>query len=133
MNNKITNIFLLIPFVLICAWGMYYAHFVKNNADVILPIQGYDPRNLLSGHYIQFQINWDKADCFQLNWNGVCPKRDFAGIDRYYIPEDKAQQLERLINSDSDAEILFAYKKGMRPIAKDLKINGVSWSDYFKN
>ena len=152
MNNKIVGILLALPFVLVCSWAMYYANFVSHAEDVTLPIRGYDPRNILSGHYIQFQIDWDIANCHQSDWNGICPRNEFKGINRYYVPENKAKSIERAINrtnqgvglvyfpvgehvnsdlamlsqtSRAAAEIVFAYKKGKRPIAKDLLINGI--------
>lgn len=127
--NKIKTLFLFIPFIGMCCWAMYYAYIVKNVPEVVLPITGYDPRNLLSGHYIEFHIDWSKANCYQNNWNGVCPKNDFSGINRFYIPENSAVELEHIINNSRfNTEIAFAYKAGTRPIAKELLINGRPWS-----
>ena len=132
--NKIKTFILLIPFIVLCCWVMYYAHFVKSATEVVLPITGYDPRNLLSGHYIEFQIDWARANCHQAGWHGTCPKSDFKGINRYYVPEVRAHDLERFINnSQYDTEIVFAYKKGSRPIVKELLIDGKFWEDYLKN
>lgn len=123
--SKIKTLILLIPFIGMCCWVFYYAHFIKNATEVVLPITGYDPRNLLSGHYIEFQINWVQANCHQSDWNGICPKNDFRGVNRYYVPENQAHKLERLINNNQyQAEILFAYEPGVRPIAKELLIDG---------
>lgn len=123
--NKIRTFLLMLPFLGLCVWTMYYTHFLKNATEVVLPITGYDPRNLLSGHYIEFQINWYEADCYQSNWNGHCPKAEFVGINRYYVPESQALKLERMIgNSNNLAEIVFAYQVGTKPVAKELLING---------
>ena len=131
--NKFKTFLLLLPFIGMCCWVMYYAHFVKTAQEVVLPITGYDPRNLLSGHYIQFQINWSAANCRQAYWDGTCPRGDFAGINRYYVPEDRASILERVINNaDLATEILFAYRPGARPVAKELLINGERWEDYLR-
>ena len=126
--NKIKTFILLLPFIGMCCWAFYYAHFVKNATEVVLPITGYDPRNLLSGHYIEFQIDWSKANCRQAEWKGICPTRDFSGVNRFYVPENRARELERLINNNQyKTEILFAYKPEMRPLAKELLINGEPW------
>lgn len=126
--NKLKVLFLMLPFIGICTWVMYYAHFVENASEVVLPITGYDPRNLLSGHYIEFRINWNNANCYQADWNGTCPSNDFRGVSRYYVPEDRAHELERLINSNRyNTEIVFAYQKGSRPVAKELLIDGQPW------
>lgn len=131
--NKIKTLILLIPFIGMCCWVFYYAHFVKNATEVILPITGYDPRNLLSGHYIEFQIDWSKANCRQADWRGSCPRGDFRGVNRYYVPENKAHELERLINNNRFvSEIVFAYKPGTRPVAKELLIDGQPWNQLNK-
>ena len=127
--NRIKIFFLLFPLIGICVWAMYYDQFVQTSAEVVLPITGYDPRNLLSGHYIEYRIDWARADCSQLDWQGTCPREDFVGVHRYYVPENKARTLERLINSSHiEATISFAYRSGFRPVAKKLLINGKPWS-----
>lgn len=132
--NKLKTLFLLIPFIGLCSWAMYYVHFVRNAPEVTLPITGYDPRNLLSGHYIEFRIDWSRANCQQADWNGLCPRNDFSGVNRYYVPESKAHELERFVNSTSfNTEIVFAYKKGFKPVVKDLLIEGQKWDQYLKN
>ncbi len=125
IKSKGMIILLSIPFLVLAGWMSYALHFVRNAQEVVLPVQGYDPRNILSGHYIRFQIKWEQADCFQLDWNGVCPYKDFAEVDSYYVPENRARDLERKLNSsDYLAEIVFAYQPGVRPIAKEFRING---------
>ncbi len=131
--NRIKTLFLFIPFIGMFSWAMYYGYFVKNATEVVLPITGYDPRNLLSGHYIEFQIDWSNANCQQADWHGSCPKGDFRGVNRYYVPENKAHELERLINNNRFmSEIVFAYKTGKRPVAKDLLIDGEPWNQLNK-
>ncbi len=103
----------------------YVLHFVRTAQEVVLPIQGYDPRNILSGHYIRFQINWEQADCYQVGWKGICPVANFTGIDTYYIPENQAYSLERELQSENNKmEVVFAYEPGRRPIPKELRMNG---------
>ena len=128
--NKIKVILLLLPFLCLCGWAMCYANFVKHAQMVTLPITGYDPRNLLSGHYIEFRIDWKNANCHQLDWNGSCPRKDFEGITRYYVPESEARKLERVINnSNHRTEIVFAYKKDsiISPKPQELQIDGQMW------
>ena len=130
-NNNGVKIALLIPFLVIFCWSMYYSNFIRNAKEVVLPISGYDPRNLLSGHYIEFRINWAKADCQQANWHGHCPVEEFRGVNRFYVPERNARQIERLINGQSSVKIVFAYEKGKDPVAKTMLIDGKDWKNYF--
>ena len=133
MNKQILALMLLTPFVVLVVWSLYYLSFTRQATEVVLPIRGYDPRNLLSGHYIQFQIDWSSADCQQADWNGVCPKSEFKGVDRYYVSETEANRLERRINSGVPSNIVFAYHKGRRPVAKDLIVGDESVSRSAKN
>ena len=129
--NKFKLFILLLPFMIMCAWALSYDRIIKSGTEVVLPITGYDPRNLLSGHYIEFQIAWSQANCYQADWKGACPRAAFNGVSRYYIPESSARTLERFVNNSSvKTEIVFAYKKGERPLAKRLLINGQSWQNY---
>ena len=131
--SKLKIFFLLLPFIGVTGWMMYYANFVQNAQEVILPVTGYDPRNLLSGHYIEFNIDWLKADCHQVDWNGSCPTDSFRGVNRYYVPENRAKQIEALINrGDISAEVVFAYQKGKKAIVKDLLFNGQQWQKYLQ-
>ena len=139
MNKKIIIIVLITPFVLLMLWtGSLFA--TKNSGVVIkLPIMGYDPRDLLSGHYIQYQIDWEKADCNQFE-DGVCHKDNFC-IDakwgrqcRFYIPEEYANQLDKLFrqrNSDNLVfEVIYSYSKEKKAIAKQLLINNQDWKEF---
>lgn len=128
MNKQVLALMLLTPFVVLTGWSLYYLSFTRQATEVVLPIRGYDPRNLLSGHYIQFQIDWSAADCHQADWNGNCPKSEFKGVDRYYVSETEANRLERKINSGVPSSVVFAYYQGRRPIAKDLIIGNESIS-----
>ena len=97
---------------------------------------GYDPRDLLSGHYIQYQIDWDSTDCSQFR-NGQCPEKDFCKEARwgrqcrFYIPEDKARDLDELFrkrnDTDTKFEVVYSYRPGQKAVAKQLLINGQDW------
>ena len=139
MNKKIIIIVLITPFVLLMLWtGSLFAS--KNSGvDIKLPIMGYDPRDLLSGHYIQYQIDWEKADCNQFE-DGVCYKDNFCSDAkwgrqcRFYIPEEYANQLDELFrqrNSDNLVfEVIYSYSKEKKAIAKQLLINNQDWKEF---
>lgn len=122
MNNYVKALFLIFPLTILIVWALYFSMFTKSAQEVTLPIMGYDPRNILSGHYLQYQIDWKRADCYQADWQGVCPTGAFKNIDKYYVPENQARDLEQKINAGKGA-IVFAYQKGLRPIAKRLVID----------
>ena len=130
-KNNFVIYLLLFPFLGIALWLCYFFVFIEHSTEVRLPITGYDPRNLLSGHYIAYRIDWDKADCSQADWNGTCPRSEFKTSYRFYVPEETALDIERAINrSDISTEIIFSYQKGKSAVARELLINGQSFRTY---
>ena len=122
---------LLVPFVGVALWLSYFLVFMQHSTEIKLPITGYDPRNLLSGHYVAYQIDWNKADCTQADWQGVCPRSTFKTSYRFYVPEDTAAAIERAINRpEVRTEIIFSYQKGKAAVARDLLIDGQSFRNY---
>ena len=74
--------------------------FITKNSgvDIKLPVMGYDPRDLLSGHYIQYQIDWEKADCNQFE-DSVCHKDNFcidATLDQQQAAFELCAEVEAL-------------------------------------
>ena len=121
-----------------------------------LPITGYDPRDLLSGHYLRYSIDYgvqeichedasNKAGYVCLNpkrftyslpgdycslfIKGSCDGSQFnAGIERYYVPEKDAKRLEKLIHSHKASVTLSVLRNGKAQV-KDLLIDGQSWKN----
>lgn len=141
--NKLIPILFLIPVLFLAIWVNVLKIRQENGQPVTVRIMGYDPRDLLSGHYIQYQIDWNKTDCTQFE-KGICPQKEFYTTKRrgrpitnlrFYIPEENATQLDRLFRIRSDQltfEVVYAYRKGVQPLAKQLLINGMDWREYIK-
>lgn len=130
MSKKYLIFFMLFPFVVFVLWNGYMMATVRESQPVKLVIQGYDPRNLLSGRYVEFQIDWARSACTQFKGN-ECPTEDFEGITRFYVPEAKADWLSEKLNRDENMsvfEAVYAYVPGRRPIMTDLLIDGISWN-----
>lgn len=49
---------LLFPSVILALFATYHGTAIYHGKEVILPIYGYDPRDLLSGHYLTFRIDF---------------------------------------------------------------------------
>lgn len=127
MNKRLSLFLLFIPFVFFVCWTGYLALTFKEGAQVVLPITGYDPRNLLSGHYIDYRIDWKNANCRQFD-QGVCPRKEFDRARRVYVPEQYAAQLDKMLGLIGyQFDVVYAYKKGRLPIVKELLINGENW------
>lgn len=136
MKAKILAICFAIPFVCLVIWTIALSWQRNNGQEVKVAVMGYDPRDLLSGHYIQYQIDWTRTDCSQFEANR-CPEKDFCKEARwgrqcrFYIPENKARDLDKLFRQRNDTdmkfEILYSYQPGQKAVAKQLLINGQDW------
>lgn len=134
MNKYFVLGALAVVFIVLFGWTSTVVVKATSAPEVLLPVRGYDPRDLLSGHYISYQIDWDKANCAQFV-RGRCPVSDFGPSGRFYVPEDKAHALDDVFRfgaSTDELAIVFAYKPGQKPIARRLLINGQEWQDVLK-
>jgi uncharacterized membrane-anchored protein len=146
----------LFPIFVLAMLTFYKAYILSTGEEIILPISGYDPRDLLSGHYLTYSIDYGLESVCKPNTNsnqqpgyvclepkmfsytapegcskmirGVCSDygRFTAGIEKYYIPEDKAKMLDNQIRQKA-ASIVLSITPGGQAQVKDLLINGKSW------
>ena len=143
MDKKIWAVLFTLPLIVLVLWTAHLAYRRDTGREVKVAVQGYDPRDLLSGHYIQYQIDWQKTDCTQFIGN-VCPENDFCKDAtwgrqcRFYVPEQAAPELDVLFRrfrwgEDNLAfEVVYSYQEGKQAIAKQLLINGKDWREYKK-
>ena len=143
MNKKyLWLIAFALPLIGLMTWTISLYAQRNLGQDVRVQITGYDPRDLLSGHYLQYQIDWDKTDCKQFK-NQICPdKKDFCEEARwgrqcrFYLPEKHARQLDLLFRIRSQSkdvfEIVYSYRPGHKAFAKQLLINGQDWTKHPK-
>ncbi|MFV0626338.1 MAG: GDYXXLXY domain-containing protein [Alphaproteobacteria bacterium] len=137
-NNKFLALILCIPFVCLLSWLAVLTYHSETGKTVTVSVMGYDPRDLLSGHYIRYQIDWARTDCDQFD-KSICPRNEFCGQNRwknacrFYIPEKKAKELDAFFRRRNDKyhfEVIYSYKKEHKPIPKELLINGLDWRSY---
>lgn len=123
-------VFLILPFLAFAGWIFTIQKSLNAEHDVVIRMRGYDPRDLLSGHYLLLRPDWEQTDCSQF-YNEICPRSQFAASYRYYLPEFDAVQLDKLLNEKSPAtEMVFAYRKTAKPMVKKLLIEGSDWKDW---
>ncbi|MBO5039191.1 MAG: GDYXXLXY domain-containing protein [Alphaproteobacteria bacterium] len=116
-----------LPVMIMLVWVTEIAHQRNQGREVVVRVQGFDPRDLLSGHYIWYRIDWDKTDCTQFE-SRICPKLAFEWGGRFYVPENKAQALDKAVRDENNtAEMVFSYKEGFKPYALRLLVNGEAW------
>ena len=136
MKKNLLLAVLFLPLICLIGWTIFLTASRNQGKDVKVAVMGYDPRDLLSGHYIQYQIDWKRTDCSQFP-EGECPREKFCKEARwgrrcrFYIPEKYAQELDDLFRhrntTDTVFEVTYSYRPGHQPIAKDILINGRSW------
>ncbi len=136
MKRNILTAVLVLPVVCLLIWITFLSVSLSYMHSIKVVIKGYDPRDLLSGRYIAYQIDWDKTDCTQF-YDHICPKEEFCRESRwgrqcrFYVPETRADSLNELFQSGRENgdifEVIYAYKKGYPPIGKALLINGRDW------
>lgn len=144
---------LIFPIFFLAALTIYKHINLSKGSEVILPISGYDPRDLLSGHYLVYRINYGVETlcpsptqritgyvCFEPKKftysipencskyiRGTCTYGRFeAGVEKFFVPEEKAIILERLIRSNFASIVLSISTDGSAQV-KNLLINGKSW------
>ena len=137
MKTKILAVCFLLPFICLLLWTLSLAWQRGHGTEVKVAVTGYDPRDLLSGHYIQYQIDWEHTDCTQFPTQQCpleeefCQQASWGRQCRFYIPEQYATKLDNLFrkrnNEDIKFEVVYTYQKGKRAIAKQLLINGKDW------
>ena len=64
MLKKIQNyVVALVPVIFFVGICGYFLMQIAMGVEVKVRIQGYDPRDLLAGHYIRYSIDWSKTYC----------------------------------------------------------------------
>jgi uncharacterized membrane-anchored protein len=115
-------------------------------------ITGYDPRDLLHGHYLQYRYAWDwqgEHGCICLTRRGGLPAipsgRQVAcdaveGCDawlsgaevvpprRYFIPEEKASQLEEAFRNHR-AQVDLSVRSSGQASVGELYLDGRPWRE----
>lgn len=142
------------PIVILVGLGLSRQYLRTFGSEVTLPIVGYDPRDLISGHYIVFSVDYGTtALCTNTNLpssegfvcldnrefsyevptsckqfiRGLCEQGRFnTGLEKYFIPEDKAQSLDQIVRQKR-ASIVVSVSSTGRAQTKKLLIDGVEW------
>ena len=83
-------------------WG-WSDHLSRQGTDWLVPIEGYDPRDLLRGHYVQFSYDWPGlSDAVEgpaeLCLHGAAPRLDRITLP---APDSPCANLARAGDADS--------------------------------
>lgn len=123
---------LSLPIVFFVCWISALEYRINHAEEITIRAEGYDPRSLISGHYMRLRLNWQETDCSQFNDN-LCHPNRFESIYKYYIPEEYAQTLDKLVSKKHvKVDLIFAYPKDKNPYLKRMNLNGQYWLDWLK-
>ena len=127
MKKYLILFILFIPVFFFIGWIGSLSMQVEEGRLVAVPITGYDPRDILRGHYLRYQI-----DTRHFNRKDYPECRLPKGWDnRFFIPEASAEWLDRLFRSNRHQfSLLFSCQKGHKAIATELLIDGINWKKF---
>lgn len=133
MSKKVwLGVSLAFPIVFLSSWTAYIDEGIRKAPEITIRAEGYDPRSLISGHYLYLRLNWQDTDCTQFNDN-LCHPNRFESVYKYYIPEDVAPTLEKAVQKkDIKVDLVFAYPENKNPYLKKMLINSEPWKEWLK-
>lgn len=165
MKKSLFIMALLIPIGLLLSNVIHKQVQLSYGKTVSLSVQGFDPRDLLSGHYLVYDVLYNSDDsCADLKpspqqklamclsphhilspLDDLSPRCDVflqghcdchrdrgcfkAGIERFYIPDDHALELDKAMRTKGGELVISVNRKGEAAI-KELMIDGKSWREY---
>lgn len=156
-DRKMVLLILIFPLLAMLSLTFYRAFRFYVGENIILPIEGYDPRDLLRGHYVTYRVKYGVENlCFNkssrlrsagfvcldnksFSYNrfpncrkmikGLCQAGTFtAGIEKFYIPEAHGKALDKMLRESRGSIELSLTSEGKAQI-KQLYIDGIPWSE----
>lgn len=132
-SKHVLAVFLILPVLLLSAWIMKIEIDLKSDKTVLIRMNGFDPVDLLSGHYLLLRPDWKGTNCAQFP-ESICPTELFSYSYRYYLPEFDARTVDRRLLQDAPkVEMEFAIRGKSKPLVKGLLINGTDWKQWLNS
>ena len=60
---------LFIPVMILLGWVISVQTAVSTGTQIVMPVQGFDPRDILAGHYLQVSVDYS-------SFKNECPRRE---------------------------------------------------------
>jgi len=129
-NRSLLLLALFSPLLVLTIWAAELEIRYIMSPKVLISATGYDPRDLLSGHYLNLRLDWNNTDCTQFEGN-ICDKKNFNKRYRYYLPEKEAKALDKVLARQNLGLLLeFSYTQGREPILRNLFIENLPWKEW---
>ncbi len=151
LNKKYVIFAYIFPIFVLFAAMIYYSHLKITGTEAVFRITGYDPRDILSGHFVVYSVDYGVKDLCAaddgdgyivvsddgnyfisvadydqgvVNGNvvikGQCASGRFiAGVEKYFIPEDKSVEYDRKIR-DSEARVVLSISSDGKAVVKKI-------------
>jgi len=117
---------LLLPLVFLGAEAARHAWHRTSAPQYTVVIDGYDPRDLVYGEYLQFRYVWEDPKSQKPDGVDI---RDLPGIGRIYLPEGHAWDLQEMMFGRKNTFTVNARLMGKKAYADNLQIDGKSWQE----
>lgn len=75
----------------------------RQGTDWLVPVEGYDPRDLLRGHYVQFQYQWPGAELAQPDFDAPTAPEGYAFGACLVGSAPRLERVERLADEAARA------------------------------
>ena len=151
-SKKVLLLALMAPIVALGILAAYKAHIISNGRKFTFPVEGYDPRHFLAGHFVLQTVDYGVPVCpkqtkpypahvclepkkyftraypSDCQWfvKGHCRRGRFeAGIERYYLPKKAEKPLSKILSDKKRkvSVVVSVLRNGTAQIA-DLLIDG---------
>ncbi len=152
----------LFPLIVMGAWTGKLALGIRSGKEVTFAIKGFDPRDLLSGHYLRYAVEWGIETCAvttgeatcnclsdtvpaKATWSGACAGRP-AGCDLFVAGRCEHGRFEagldrffipetwqgKLARVPANATLQAMVGTDGQVIVKSLSIDGLPVADWVK-
>ena len=159
--NKI-GLLLFFPVVVLFVWVLGLEFQLSSSTPVCLPVQGFDPRDFLAGHYLAISVDYSSfpsqcleavdgqeaffclkekkivlnktADC-SVFIKGVCRfnKRFDDGVERFYVPQKDAFVLEKALREpENKPHLCLKVSKNGTAFPVELKLNDITFKEWLE-
>ena len=133
MKKYVLVICLIFPVVCLALVVLFIQAELNAENTVVVKMRGFDPFDLIAGHYLYLEPDWVATDCSQFADNR-CPTEKFARYYRYYLPEKTAVDLDKHVSCpNTKVEMVFTWRGHAKPLVKNLLINSLPWQEWKEN
>ncbi|MFT3772923.1 MAG: GDYXXLXY domain-containing protein [Minicystis sp.] len=157
MADRKLLVALALPIVALLAMVVRAEIVSRGGKPWVIAIRGYDPRDLIRGHYLSYRLDFRKEEPSERCTAATCcyclrgpagseplvtrincaekascdswfPESQLDHLQEFYVPEDRGYQLEREIRA-KDAKLSVRVSSGGVVIVQDLLLDGRPWRD----